>query len=373
MVLNRYYPIIGGAENQCRILMNEFKKDNNIKIIGILTHRYDESLEKKTTIDDIPIFRVGKSGNNKLSILSFYFSLFLFLFKKRNDYDILHVHTISLTSFIVVLFSNIFNKKSLQKLTIADEIKDIVGRKGFKGKIFKSLVMYGLNNGNIVTLTNEGMKEVRDYCKNDTNLFKINNGVDKKIFHPIDSIEAKKKYKFNNEYIYFGFVGRLTKVKGILMLCQEFIKFNREYPKSKFRLAIMGSGEFQIDSVEEEIKKLSSKNNCIVLLSSEHQPIGFYNAIDMYISNSTKEGMPNTVLEALSCNKKALLSNIPSHIELLEENKSANISIFNNAKDLNNILFDLYEKFNLEKSILDDKYLIENVAKEYKKLYMEMF
>lgn len=371
MILNRYYPIIGGAENQCRILMNNLKEYENIEIFGVVTHKYDNKLEKTTIVDDIPIFRLGLSGNTKLSVLSFYLELIIFLINNKNKFDILHVHTISLTSFIVVLFSNIFHKKSLQKLTIADEIKDIVNRKGIKGKIFKSLVMYGLNNGNIVALTNEGLKEVLEYSSNQDRLYKINNGVDKSIFYNDHQIKAKCIYNFDSEYIYFGFVGRLTRTKGILYLCNEFINFMTINCNHKIKLVIMGSGHLQIDSVENELKILSEKYNFIILLNSEHQPKNFYNAIDIYISNSSKEGMPNTVLEALSCEKPCVLSNISSHIELFNDNNDSNIMIFNNYKELYDIFLNINSS--LHKSKLNNKYYISNVATSYKKLYNELF
>ena len=371
MILNRYYPIIGGAENQCRILMNNLKEYEDIEIFGVATHRYDNKLEKTTAVDDIAIFRLGLRGNTKLSILSFYFELIIFLIRNKNKFDVLHVHTISLTSFIVVLFSNIFYKKSLQKLTIADEIKDIVNRKGIKGKIFKSLVMYGLNNGNIVSLTNEGLREVLKYSSNQDRLYKINNGVDKSIFYNDNQIKAKCIYNFNSEYIYFGFVGRLTRTKGILDLCNEFINFMTINRNHKIKLVIMGSGHLQIDSVENELKVLSEKYDFIILLNSEHQPKNFYNAIDVYISNSSKEGMPNTVLEALSCEKPCVLSNIPSHIELFSDNSDSNIKIFNNYKELYDIFLNINSS--LHKSKLNDKYYISNVGDSYKKLYNELF
>jgi glycosyltransferase involved in cell wall biosynthesis len=372
MVLNRYYPMIGGAENQCRMLLKSLKSYPNIETVGIVTHKYDENLSEYESIDGDKIFRIGRCGNNKVSIINFYISLFYFLVKNRKNFDVIHVHTISITAFICVFFSKLFSKKTLQKLTISEEIQSMMSRKGIKGFVQKTLITFSLKNAFIVALTNEGIQEIKKYCPVcSRNYFKINNGVDDTIFFKkMNNKELKNKYNFREDYYYFGFVGRLTQVKGILELAKFFDEFTKKYPERKMKLAILGSGDFQIDSVERDIKNISLINDNIVLLPSEHQPVDFYNAIDFYISNSTKEGMPNTVLEALSCEKAVILSNIKPHLEIADENKKASIYIFKNFIELEQILVNL-EKENKITSKINENFTITNVAQSYANLYNE--
>lgn len=372
MVLNRYYPMIGGAENQCRMLLNNLRANKEIEIFGIVTHKYDDKLSNIEIVDGYNVFRVGNSGNSKYSIISFYIRLFIFLIINRNKFDLIHVHTISITSFICVLFSKLFFKKTLQKLTIAEEIQSFIDRKGIKGFIKKKLITFSLKNGFIVALTDEGIEEIEQYCpqcKNKKNYFKINNGVDETIFFKKTNIkELRNKYNFREDYCYFGFVGRLTKVKGILELAEFFDEFTKKYPEKKFKLAILGSGDFQVDSIERDIKNISIINDNIVLLPYEHQPVDFYNAIDFYISNSTKEGMPNTVLEALCCEKAVILSAIKPHIEIAYKNKKASISIFNNFNELEQILLNCNQE-KISTSKLSDTFSMKNISNLYSKLY----
>lgn len=371
MVLNRYYPMIGGAENQCRILMKSLKSMDEIEIIGVVTHKYDGSLSNSETLDGISIHRIGIPIGKKFSVLSFYISLFLFLFNKRQQYDILHVHTISLTSFICVLISKLLKKETLQKLTIADEINNIVNKKGLKNFIIKKLVLFGINNGKIVALTNEGLEEINKLTTaKKSNVYKIKNGVDDKIFFKKDVSNIKSRYLIDDNVIHLGFVGRLTKVKGILELCNHIVEFNKSSTNlKKFRLYVMGSGNHQIDSVENFIKELSSLNDFIRLVPPEHQPVDFYNSIDYYISNSTKEGMPNTVLEALSCKKPLILSAIRPHVEIFNDNKNAKIKIYKNKNELFNILNQISVNLEIEESEIDKEYFIDEVAKKYLCIY----
>lgn len=373
MVLNRYYPMIGGAENQCNMLIKNLRTNKDIKIFGVVTHKYDNKLNDIEQIDEYNVFRIGKSGNTRIPIISFYLNLFFFLIANRNKFDVIHVHTISITSFICVFFSKIFFKKTLQKLTIAEEIHNIMSMLGIKGFIQKQLIAFSLKSGFIVALTNEGVQEIKKYCpKCQKNYFKINNGVDENIFYnKKNTKELKIKYHFEENYFYFGFVGRLTKVKGVLELVEFFAEFTKKYPDKKFKLAILGSGDFQIDSVEDKIKEILTDNSNILLLASEHKPVDFYNAIDFYISNSTKEGMPNTVLEALSCEKPVILSSIKPHLEIKDENPEAFIEIFSNLEELEKIMLGTHQT-KLYMSKIDNSFSIKNISNSYSELYKKI-
>lgn len=375
MVLNRYHPMIGGAENQCRILMNQLKKSKGINIFGVATHRYSETISKRDDLDGIDIYRLGLPGVHKLATLSFYASLFLFLYRNKNKIDIIHVHTISITSFICVLFSTLFGKKTLQKLTIAGEIQYLMSREGIKGFILKTLIKFSISKGNTVVLTDEGLKEVQIY-NHKQNYFKISNGIDKEIFYKKnDVILLRDKFKFKKGEIYLGFVGRLTDVKGILEISKAVLDYNKiEDKRNNIYLAIMGSGQFQVGSVQLEIEKLVNDSEYISLHNPEHQPIDFYNAIDFYLSNSKKEGLPNTVLEALSCGKKMILSAIPSHVEIKENNSNSPcIRTFDNIEMFFNILNDVnFMDVSNQEVVIDSRFFIENVAVQYERLYKSL-
>lgn len=81
----------------------------------------------------------------------------------------------------------------------------------------------------------------------------------------------------------------------------------------KTALVILGDGP-QMEMLRE------MSRDCPVLLPGNVTNVAEYlNAADVFVSSSLSEGLPNSVLEAMSCGLPCVLSDIPSHRELFEE------------------------------------------------------
>src|SRR5690606_8823776 len=79
----------------------------------------------------------------------------------------------------------------------------------------------------------------------------------------------------------------------------------------EFKLIILGTGP-----LFSEIKK--EESNSIIIPGFKSNIYDYLYISDYYISSSITEGLPMSVLEALSMHKPVLLSNIDSHYEILE-------------------------------------------------------
>lgn len=104
----------------------------------------------------------------------------------------------------------------------------------------------------------------------------------------------------------------------------------------------------------------------------------YLSASDIYISSSKSEGLPNGVLEAMTCGLPLLLSDIPQHMEIFSFNASIGYSYqLGNIKDLSNKI-DLILNSNLiemgESSYktLQENLTAEIMSKNYQKLYKQL-
>ena len=104
-LVGRYYPDIGGTEQECRNLALKFNKEGHSCIV--LTG-YKESLPSYELIDGIPVYR--KIQGWHLYEITYIISVFLLLFKFRRNFD--HVICFGLKRFTVPpLFSADFLEK----------------------------------------------------------------------------------------------------------------------------------------------------------------------------------------------------------------------------------------------------------------------
>lgn len=356
MVLNRFYPMIGGAEAQCKILSHALYRQYNIKV-DVVTYRYDKNLKTTDSIDGLNINRISDAN---YAFLLFYFELFFFLLKNRRCFDLIHCHSISVTAFVSCLAGKLLNKPCVVKHTIKNEIYNIYSSKGLKGFLKKKLMNFTLRNSTVITLTTEGENEL--LAHNITNYRLIPNGVDKKTLAKHVSCANDLKDKK------FGFLGRFCEQKGIDILLNAFEK---SLPENS-TLEIMGSAEHQdlsnLVALLEQKKK--SLGNRLIVSPPKNPPYDFYKNINIYVSASKFEGLPNTVLEALALDKTCIISDIEPHRVLKLNNPNADIYLFDSLEKLSDLLKVVEPKTNTNS--LDDVYLIENTADTYAALYKEL-
>ena len=124
----------------------------------------------------------------------------------------------------------------------------------------------------------------------------------------------------------------------------ELITLFNEKLFNNSKLLLLGSGE------EEAICKEKAKDNPnILFLGFCNTPEKYYQIADYVISNSSAEGYPMSILEAVSCGCYAYLSNIPSHREFLSNNPFCgdlieNISENNISENRNTNFYNLSAK-----------------------------
>lgn len=112
---------------------------------------------------------------------------------------------------------------------------------------------------------------------------------------------------------YFLFVGRLVPEKAPHLLIQAFSQINTPY-----KLVIVGDSPETPEYVNY-LKNISCVNPNIIFTSylrGEEKAEAYSNAL-AYVSSSTLEGHPITVLEAMAYSLPILISDIPPHLEIL--------------------------------------------------------
>lgn len=145
------------------------------------------------------------------------------------------------------------------------------------------------------------------------------------------SAKAKKRFRLKDDIRYFIFIGRFSGEKNPELLIRAF----KQIGAKQVGLIMLGEGPLW-----EDLKK--EGDDRILLPGFKTNVYDYLIASDYYISASDVEGLANTLLESMTVGLPMLLSDIPSHQEVLSKMSVTTGYIFNN-KDSNS-LFDKIEK-----------------------------
>ncbi len=141
----------------------------------------------------------------------------------------------------------------------------------------------------------------------------IRNGVDLSNLDLSNSetkkIEQRDKLDIPRDSRLFIYAGPLIKRKNPLLLIQAF----QRYKHSSNILILLGEGPLRA-----ACQNLAESESNIFLPGFVNNVSDYLTAADFFVSASHSEGMPNAVLEALGIGLPLILSDIPSHREILD-------------------------------------------------------
>lgn len=171
----------------------------------------------------------------------------------------------------------------------------------------------------------------------------IPNGVNRPEIIPAELITKKYRLRKDN---YILFLGRLVPEKGISYLIEAFKQINTD-----LKLVIAG-GSSDTDSFIQEIQKMAADDSRIVFTGLVRGQMlqELYSNAYIYCLPSDLEGMPLSLLEAMSYGNCCLISDIDECVEVVEDRACT---------------FQKSDVLNLKEKLL---YLLENkdVVKNYK-------
>ncbi|RSL29767.1 glycosyltransferase [Salibacterium salarium] len=162
---------------------------------------------------------------------------------------------------------------------------------------------------------------LKERFKKDTNMSfcAIQNGVDLSKYReqsPINRDKARKTLNIESDKTIFVSVGSLIPRKDP----QSLIKGFMEVEEPNVNLIILGDG-----LQKKELKDLAKTDGRIDFKGNVNNVVEYLRVSDYFISPSLSEGLPNTVLEAMSVGLPVLLSEIGPHKEILEHDMRAGI------------------------------------------------
>jgi len=338
VVIPRYAPVFGGAENQCRLLNRHLVRSERITIVSVLTSRIRPGFPRREPIDGIAVRRLGGAGVGRWTLYRFFLITGAYLLARRKQYDVIHCHATSVLGFVVTLVGWLTGKPVVLKLSANGELlrafpgQDRGRRDGVWARLHRLIASFTVRHAHTVALNAQGLDELQTAGARRAII--IPNGVDTAVFHPPttnEGVTARAKLGLPNSAVVFAFTGRFVLLKGLDLLLPAFQSHLTMHGAAAVRLVLVGSGELQEESAAA-VFALDQLGPDMARAVHVHAPTDdvrpFLLASDVFVMPSRHEGLSNAVLEAIACGMVCVLSDIPPHRELKEQSPGHPIYLF---------------------------------------------
>ena len=263
---------------------------------------YDEKIEYEG-IRQKSVLTIEKKGLAAVSS-----SAFAALYSALGKYDVIHIHAEGPAFF--AWLPKMFGKRVVVTVHGIDWQRE-KWKSGFGSKFIRQGEKNAVKYADEIIVLSKG---VQDYFKKvygrETNF--IPNGVNRPKLRAAEQISEKFGLSKDS---YILFLGRLVPEKGIRYLIEAF-----KQVKTDKKLVIAG-GSSDTDSFERELKDLAKNDERIIFTGFVQGSLldELYSNAYIYTLPSDLEGMPSSLLEAMSYGNCCLVSDIPECTEVVED------------------------------------------------------
>ena len=246
-----------------------------------------------------------------------------FDFSIKNDIkssDIVFINSIDPIGALSILYSKKYNKPTIVYLHSIDWAlwsKSIGFMEGFLRKIFLLYAKWLYNKSTIIIVPYKEVIEILNkngIKKPDFTVVSL--GVNTENFSPVDKNEKKeirKKYDLDNDKIIIGYVGRVTREKGINILLEAFESLKRE--NDNIQLLVAGKG---IPNIVNPLKEKPG----VIYREFNDDSSKLIKALDIFVMPSLIETTSLVTLEAMSCEKIVIASSVGYVKQYIEDKEN---------------------------------------------------
>jgi glycosyltransferase involved in cell wall biosynthesis len=279
-------------------------------------------------------FDFDVSGPQRISSrkerLTWIFRLLRNLSNYRNNYELLHFHILLWGSLLAANWASRRNIPTIYESVLLDS--DTPGAIGKER--FGNIKLQNLRKFKSILAISNGIAD--DYCFFGFSPFQVHmqmNAIDTDLFKPLADPVARDRWRneFNlpSNALVLLFTGSLIQRKGVDLLIEAFIEVAQKIPDlflwlvgPKDQTENPSMDETFVTSLQQKVAEagLSDRVSFHGMIAQRHTMAEAYQAADVFVFPSRKEGLPNVVLEAMACGMPVIVSDLPGLKNVIKPN-----------------------------------------------------
>jgi glycosyltransferase involved in cell wall biosynthesis len=370
MLIPSYDPLVGGAEIQLSGLLRRIDRDRFDPFV--LTRRLDGTgtadVDGYTPVVRLPApLRPG----------SFFLSSLRYLWKRRRDYDVIHVH-----SFDSPALAGAVIKHLLPAKTYIQKIPRFGSGSSFdrltRSRLGRARLRYVLKRADaIIPLCPDATSALEAMALPAQRIVSIPNGVDTDYFFPAGPEEKrilKRSFGICEEAFVGIVVARLIPRKNVMSVLEAWKRVAEQHVESV--LIVVGNGPegprlkgYADDAFDGRAVIFTGK-------SSRAEVARLMRTADVSVSYSASEGMSNAMLEAMASGLPVVAARGPGIDQLVAHAKSGFLFDTERPAEGADYIMRLAEDPDLVRRMsstargtAEEEYSFERVARDFEQLY----
>ncbi len=160
----------------------------------------------------------------------------------------------------------------------------------------------------------------------------IPNAIDTDVFSPQNKADARRQHQLpmDKKLLLFGAQRITDERKGFRYMAEACDILVKENPALATQLGIVVLGG-DAESVKQALPIPVYPVN---YLSHEHEIAALYNAVDLFVTPSLQDNLPNTIVEAMSCGTPCVGFNVGGIPEMIDHKQNGYVANYCDSKDL---------------------------------------
>lgn len=269
------------------------------------------------------------------------------------------------------VLKRIYGLPYLISLRGADVPSDEVKRFAKQYRILRPFIRWLWHDADAVVAVSNGLREYAFETTSDVPITVIPNAIELSVFTP-------PRQRDHGGSVRLLFVGRFNAFKNVETLLKAAAHL-KKMDIDNFELQLIGDGEQRSGLERLTVEKELTREVHFLGWVDREAIRNFYRQADLFVTATTWEGMPNTVLEAMACGLPVVASRASGLEELVCEGVNGYLVDINDHVALADRLVDLidnpYERQRMGKEsrkIAEREFAWEYIAEQYVEIYQKI-
>ncbi len=366
-----YHPTFGGVEQvMYELAQRQVKAGHEVHVFCCDSDKYNRIEKKEELVEGVHVHRYPYWF--RLSLSTFIWPSLLWKLPKYN-FDILHTH-VSGHAYVLITGLVSWFKKSKHVHTTHCPWTDAFRSWKLKIPLFLNDLIFNKISfkfiDKIVSITPWEIETLKKWVEEDK-IQVIPNGMDSLLYKKVIPNKIKKKFK-SKIVLFFG---RLNPTKGpdkLALVARNIVKIRKD-----INFLFAGPDEGMKNKVSRIIKGVE-RINLLGPVKGKEKVAELYQAADVYVLPSYREGLPLTLFEAMANSLPIVASPVNGIPYVMKDPENGFLVDYGDLKNLKKKILEILDNPTLAKKIgrnnkvKSKKYNWDIIAKDYEKLYRDI-